>query len=147
LLGFEPTRSCIKNLVAQWGKNHSVNPEHLRSRKGVIGRPRVVHTAHNLHRVQVSVALSPKKSLKRRTLELDMARTSLQRFMKKILEMTPYRIRIVQKLHPDDPERRLFFIDIMIGMFNTTPIRLHYIWMSDEAKFCLNGCVTPANYR
>jgi hypothetical protein len=137
----------VKNLVNQWYKNHTVNPVHLKSRKGVRGRPRTVHTAHNLHRVQVSVALSPNKSLKRRTLELDMPRTTLQRFMKKLLDMTPYRIRIVQQLHPDDPGRRLYFIDIMIGMLNDRPITLHFLWMSDEAKFCLNGCVTPANYR
>lgn len=71
----------------------------------------------------------------------------MQVILKKRLDLKPYRIRVVQQLKEDDPLKRLYFCDFLVNELNTNPEYLHMLMFSDEARFCLNGTVVPANYR
>jgi hypothetical protein len=145
--GILVTRSAARNLISQWKKNFTANQDHLRSRRGTPGRPKTTRVARVLNEVQISVQLDPKMSLTRRSLELFIPKTSLQRILKKDLDLKPYRIRVCHALNEDDPGQRLYFTDKVIEKLNLDPMWLHTIVFSDEAKFCCNGTVTPANWR
>lgn len=141
------TRSEARNCVEQWNSKGTVNPDFLKQRKGIAGRPITATTAQTIQRVQVSVTLDPQASLRRRSLELDIPRTNLQRILKKHLDLRPYRIRVCQQLYPDDPQQRLWFCDKILEKLNDDPMFLHKLCFSDEARFHTNGVVTPSNWR
>lgn len=145
--GEELTRSEARSCVEQWKTKGTVNPDYLKLRKGIAGRPVSATNAQAIQRVQVSVTLDPQASLRRRSLELDMPRTNLQRILKKKLDLRPYRIRICQQLYPDDPAQRLWFCDKVLEELNNEPMFLHKLCFSDEAKFHTNGVVAPSNWR
>ncbi len=67
--------------------------------------------------------------------------------MRKILKFHPYKIKLVQELQADDPDRRIIFCETMMQRINANPNYLHHIVFSDEATFQLNGNVNRQNFR
>ena len=78
----------------------------LARRKEKAGAPITARSPANVDRVRASVQQSPKKSLRRRSQELGISVTGLQRMLRKDLNNFPYKISTCQKLTDTDKQRR-----------------------------------------
>lgn len=107
------------------------------------GRPSV-NNDDNRNLVAQSVVQSPKKSTRRRSLELDISRSTLQRILHS-LNLKPYKPRLIHGLLEDDPDRRIQFCGIFINQCQETPDLLDQIVWTDEANFKLSGMVNKHN--
>ncbi|CAF4766205.1 unnamed protein product, partial [Rotaria sp. Silwood2] len=64
----------------------------------------------------------------------------------KELNLKPYKSRLLQALHEDDPDRRLEFSQWALDSIREDPIILDRILWTDEAIFQTNGRVNRHNY-
>ena len=71
------------------------------------GRKLAARCPDNVDVVRDSVGRGPKKSLRRHSQEFGLSRASLQRILKKDLQLYPYRIKIKYKLTSVDMEKHL----------------------------------------
>jgi len=67
--------------------------------------------------------------------------------MKVDLGLFPYKIQLIQKLKRGDKARRLEWCDWLLEKVERQHCFLNNLWMSDEAKFCLDGTVSKQNCR
>lgn len=61
------------------------------------------------------------------------------------LKLKPYKLRLVQALSEDDPDRRMEFCEWLLDTVDGDPTLLDRIFWSDEATFQLNGLVNRHN--
>ncbi|CAF3817476.1 unnamed protein product [Rotaria sp. Silwood1] len=99
-----PTRQAVYLLVKMFEETGSVEDA---SRSG---RPTTGKTEENIQLVSQTFLLNPHISQRCAALELNISRTSLQRLMK-VLNLKPYKPRLLQALNEDDPDRRLKFCE------------------------------------
>ena len=96
-----PSKNTIKRLYEKFSTGEALsNPK--RPNKS---RPR--RSAENIAAVRASVESSPRTSQKRRSQQLRMARSTLQRIIRVDLHLFPYKIQLTQRLLPADKPRRL----------------------------------------
>jgi len=98
----------------------------------------------NVERVRVSLEGSPRRSTRRRSQALEISRTSMRTIIKKHLKFHPHKIRIVQKILPNDIVQRRQFSEQMLDVLLND---LAVIITSDEAHFHLDGYVNKQNCR
>ena len=98
----------------------------------------------NVGTVCDSVARSPKKSLRRRSQEMGLSRSSVQRILKRNLQLYPYRIQIKQALTQNDMAKRVEMCRWFENKIEEMPDFLH-VWFSDEAHFSLSGHANSKN--
>lgn len=134
-----PTSKTILSWIHKFARTGSVLDEKH-------GRPRSVRTQQNVERVREAVRAAPRLSVRRQALELGLSRRSTQRIMRE-LKLHPYKLQIVQKLHPQDRQNRVLFCNTMLHMLNETPDIINLLMMSDEAHFHLSGYVNKQNMR
>lgn len=101
----------------------------------------------NIAAVRASVEQSPTTSQKRRSQQLGIPRSTLQRILRVDLQLFPYKIQLTQKLLPADKPRRLDWAQRVIEMAEEDEQFWHKIIMTDEAHFQLNGTVNKQNCR
>lgn len=75
-----------------------------------------------------------------------VSRSSIIRILK-AYKFHPYKIKLVQELNEDDPDRRLQFCEVMSQRLIEDPQLLFNICFSDECTFYLNGAVNRHNCR
>lgn len=63
----------------------------------------------NVERIRQSAVRSPKKSIARRSLELQIPKTTIHKVLRKRLQLCPYKIQLLQELKPTDNEKRFEF--------------------------------------
>jgi len=136
-----PSESMIRRLVARFQEQGSVR-DLPRS-----GRPCSVTNEENIQRVQESVEENPETSTRRRSAELQMSRRSLRRILRKNLHMFPYKVQLVQELKPGDSQQRIIYAVRLQELAREHNEFIHYLIMSDEAHFHLNGFVNKQNCR
>lgn len=107
------------------------------------GRPRSVRTQQTIDEVRVSVRQNPSQSVRKRSQELHIKKSSLHKIMKVDLHLKAYKIQFVQALNVNDYPLRLNFANEMLERFPT----FENIIFSDEANFHLNGHVNKQNCR
>lgn len=107
------------------------------------GRPRSVRSQQTIEEVRVSVRENPSQSVRKRSQELNIRKSSLHKIMKQDLHLTAYKIQFVQMLNVTDYPLRLNFANEMLQRFPT----FENIMFSDEANFHLNGHVNRHNCR
>lgn len=108
------------------------------------GRPNV--SEDQKLNILLSMEDNPHNTSRLVALENEVSQTTVLRIMRKE-KYRPYKIQLVQELNEDDPDRRLQFCEIMMGLCQANR-RLHrQILFSDEATFCLNGTVNRQNCR
>ena len=126
------TSGTVQKLSSKAGEVRS--GPHLRAR-----------TAENVAAVRDSVGRSPKKSIRRRSQELGIARKSVRRILLKDLHLYAYRIQIKQKLTQADKDKRVVMCQWFCEKIDMDPDFLDDVWFSDEAHFLLSGHMNSKN--
>lgn len=137
-----PNKSTLLDLVKKFDENGSV----LNQNKGKSGRPLTVRTNNNHGIIFEKVLQSPKKSQRRISQELGIARSSVQRLLKD-LGVFSYKIQLLQTLQPQDPHQRANFAARLLALCYEDPGVLRNIWWSDECHVLLSGHVNKQNMR
>ena len=110
------------------------------------GRPRTARSDENRQRVAESVAEDPSTSVRRRSSQIGVSRSSLHRMLHEEGKF-PHKIQLVQELQPNDPEKRLEYAIQLQDLANGDPNFLKNLIMSDEVHFHLNGFINKQNCR
>ena len=84
------------------------------------GRPRTARSDENCQRVTESVAEDPSTSVRRRSSQIGVSRSSLHRMLHEEGKF-PYKIQLVQELQPNDPEKRLEYVMQFQDLANGDP--------------------------
>lgn len=136
-----PAVCTIQRLVAVFEETGSVVN---RSRPPA---PRSARSLENIAAVRESVAEMPGTSIRHRSQELGLSRSSLHTILRKDLHLHPYKIQLTQALQPADHERRRNYSNWMLEAIENDPEFWKKIIMSDEAHFHLGGFVNNQNSR
>lgn len=110
------------------------------------GRPATSTNDDRSLDVILSFMENPHQSSRSAALELETSDRSVRRILK-INKFHPYKVKLVQELNEDDPDRRVEFCEQMMNLLITDPVLLDNIVFSDEATFQLNGNVNRQNCR
>lgn len=133
-----PSEPAIKNLVEKFESTGSVQnartSTHTRS-----GR-----STENIADVSDSVADQPNLSIRRRSQQLGISRSTTWRILHKDLALKAYKVELVQELKPADHSQRRNFADFIIEHGAEFAEKIIF---SDEAHFHLNGYVNKQNCR
>lgn len=90
---------------------------------------------------------SPHKPVRQLAAQTAVSKTTCHKALKKKLHMHPYKMTVVQELHPVDFEKRVEFCTwFNENLANNNEI-LNLTFFSDEAWFHLSGYVNSQNYR
>lgn len=106
-----------------------------------------VRTAETVSVVQHSVNQDPTTSVRRRSQELNLSKTTLHQILRKDCILWPYKIQLTQELKTTDHAARRSFSDWMLDEIESDPQFFTKIIFSDEAHFLLNGFVNKQNCR
>lgn len=109
------------------------------------GRPSTSRSAQNIQAVRQSVAEAPKTSIRHRSQQLDISRSSLQRILTKDLHLHAYKDQLTQELKPDDHRVRRDFVNWILEQQQVDVDFSNKIIFSDEAHFHFNGFVNRQN--
>lgn len=109
------------------------------------GRPPV--SDENVERIRQSAVRSPKKSIARRSLELQIPKTTIHKVLRKRLQLYAYKIQLLQELKPTDNEKRFEFATTILDKISANESFLNDVIFTDEATFHINGCVNRHNSR
>lgn len=137
-----PSNTVMLSIVKKFRRTGSV----LCQRKGRSGRPVTVSTNENHGRVLNQVLQSPKRSLRRTALKLDISPTSLRRLFKDIGGF-PYRIQVGQRLTEHDRHVRVEYCARFLAMVYEDPDFLFNVWFSDESHIHLDGFINRQTTR
>lgn len=109
------------------------------------GRPTTATTENNQLNVALAIQENPHNSIRKIQQQFDLSYGSTQKILTKHLKFHPYKVKLVQQLNEDDPDRRLQFCETMMGRIDADNLFLNRIVFSDEATFFLNGSVNRHN--
>ena len=112
----------------------------------VTGRPQAATNEEKSLDVLLSFVENPHESSRSVALQQDIDQKSVLKILK-VNKFHPYKMKLVQELNEDDPDRRIEFCETMMEMITQNPIFLQNIVFSDEATFQLNGEVNRHNFR
>lgn len=110
------------------------------------GRPSTATNEEKSLDVLQSFVENPHETLRSAALQHDIHHTSVLKILKRN-KFHPYKMRLVQELNEDDPDRRIEFCETMMEMITENPQFLGNVVFSDEATFQLNGNVNRHNFR
>lgn len=85
----------------------------------------------NVDRVRASRLQSPKKSLRRRSLQLGIPKSTLHKVVRKRLRLTPYKTVLLHEIKPIDRNKRLQFAVTMLQKFKKimTFLKIYFLLM------------------
>ena len=109
------------------------------------GRARARRSLENIAVVRQSVDMSLGKSIRHRSQQLAIPRSTMQRILKK--DLHAYKLQLTQELKPTDHLKRREFVNWMLGNQKVDGNFSKKIIFSDEAQFQLNGYVNKQNCR
>jgi len=129
--------------ILKWHRNLIERGRICDQRKGHPGRPSVSEKV--VDRVRGSSLRSPIKSTRRASRELKVPQSAANKILRKHLRLHPYRLQLVQKLHPEDKETLHAFCGNLQVLMENDDDLLAKIIFSDEATFHLSGKVNRYN--
>jgi hypothetical protein len=135
-----PNRRTLERLVKKFEATKSLEDQTS------LPHRRPVRTEANIAAVRDSIEDDPNTSTRRRSQELNISRSSLQRILHD-LQLRPYKVQLTQALQPADHESRRQFADRMLAELQHDQRFFHKIFFSDEAHFYLSGYVNKQNCR
>lgn len=130
-----PDPRTVKNAVDRFLEHGNVE-ERKRT-----GRPKTETTPEKTIDTVASLEIAPKLSLRERALEAGSTKNAIRRIFI-AQKIRPYKTRIVQKLQPGDPERRLEFCNWALDQFRRDPNFGKKIIFTDESSFIRHGQVS-----
>lgn len=110
-------------------------------------RPFPARSTENIAAVSDSVHERPSTSIRHRSQELNLSRSTLHRILRKDLAFKPYKVQLVHRLKPIDHPSRLRFANWAEDRLEDDPEFYRKIIFSDEAHFHLGGYVNKQNCR
>ena len=96
-----PSKNAIKALFNKFTETGCVTDQHRP------GRTKMARNANTIARVSADVRLDPKTSIRKRSTQLGVSYSSVQRILTKDLKMHPYKVQLTQELKPTDNQARL----------------------------------------
>ena len=135
-----PSKNAIKSLVHKFRETGTV-ADQIRP-----GRSKSIRTEDLIDRVAADVRVDPKTSIRKRSSQLSISRSSLQRILKSDLKLFPYKIQLCQELLPKDMEARLNYAQSFLQLCEDDSF-IENVMFSDEAHFHLSGYVNRHNSR
>ncbi|KAF2345053.1 Protein of unknown function DUF4817 [Trinorchestia longiramus] len=135
-----PSKNTTKSVYRKFTDTGNVND------KQRSGRLKSTRTEAVIERVSASVTDNPKASIRKRSTQLSISRSTLNRILKKDLKLYPYKIKLTQQLLPNDYHSRVNYSESFIRMCEDTSF-IETIIFSDEAHFHLSGHVNRHNSR
>jgi len=115
--------------------------------KATRSRARPVRSIENIAAVAQSVFEQSSTSIRHRSQNLNISRTSLRRILNKDLGMKPYKVQLLQELKPHDHPMRFRFAQWNEQRLVENEHFYRKIIFSDEAHFHLDGYVNKQNCR
>lgn len=110
------------------------------------GRPRTATNEESSLNVLLSFVENPHESTRRAAQHHEIDQKSVLKVLKNN-NFHPFKVKLVQELNEDDPDRRNEFSETMTELIIADPQFLRNIVFSDEATFQLNGDVNRHNCR
>ena len=110
------------------------------------GRPRTASTEEKIEQVRDSVRENPSTSIRKRSTQVAVSRSSMQRILRS-LKLFPYKVQLVQQLKPRNYEQRLQYAIRMQELSRNDPNFTDKLIFSDEGHFHLSGFVNKQNCR
>jgi len=98
-------------------------------------------------RVRESFLRSPRKSKRRARRELKVPQSKISKILRKRLRLHPYKLKLIQTLHPEDKKTRHAFCGNLQALMKNDDDLLAKIIFSDEATFHLSVKVNRYNVR
>ena len=136
-----PSRKAVSRVVRHFEEKFSVENKS----KGNSGRPSATKDVNIVEEVRQSCDKSPKKSIRRRSAEMNMSRMSMQRILRRELHFYPYVISVRHKMTAQDKARRYDMCQWFLNELEAHPDLIRLLWFTDEAHFHLNGAVNNHN--
>ncbi|OAD53117.1 hypothetical protein WN48_10746 [Eufriesea mexicana] len=133
------TSPIVKKLIKKFREAGSISD--LRHS----GRPSTSRSTQNIEAVRESAAKNPRISIRHRSQELDISKSSLQRILMKDLHLPIYKVELTQELKSTDHAQSREFIEWIAKQVNAD--FSNKIIFSDEAHFHLDGFVIRQNCR
>ena len=138
-----PNKTTILRWVEHFKESGSVESKSgLRRKK----RAMTMRTDENIAAVKISVDNEPKKSIRRRSMELEIPRESLRMILKSDLKLRPYTIQLHQRLSEANARERLEMCHWFLDKIESDAQFIDNLWFSDEAHFYMNGYINSKNY-
>jgi hypothetical protein len=110
-------------------------------------RHRPGRSLDNFAGVRGSVAESSGTSIRHRSQQLDIPRSTMQRIFTKDLHLHAYKIQLTQELKPTDHVQSREFVNWVLENQKVGGNFSQKIIFSDEVHFQLDGCVNTQNCR
>ena len=104
----EPNKSTVQRLIKKFEETGSI----MDSKSPM--RHRVGRSLDNIATVSEKVAESPEVSIRHRSQQLDIPRSTMQRILTKNLHLHAYKIQLMQELKPTDHLQRQEFVNSML---------------------------------
>lgn len=142
--GVKLNEKSIARLYKQF-RSRCFHREHLAARP-MAGKPVSVTNNIMKNKVRASVICSPKKSLRRRSLSLEIPVSTLYKMLKN-LKIKPYVVKRGHELKEGDYGERVKFCQWIVSEMDQDPEFLDKIFITDEAKFYMDGKVTSTHVR
>jgi len=119
--------------ILKWHRNFIERGYICDQRKGHSGRPSVSEQVFD--HVRESSLHSPGKSTRRTSQQLKVPQIAVNKILRKRSRLYPYKLRFVQKLHPEDKKTRHAFCGNLRALIENDDELLTKIIFSDEATF------------
>ena len=131
----------VQRIVKRFEESDSVEDR----RHNNTGRPRSARTVENLEQLKTAINETPQRSVRRVLGDVTNSTsvTSVYRMLKFDLQLTPYKVSIMQHLKEADITSRLSFANWITSHTDVA----EKLWFSDEAHFYLNAQVNKQNCR
>ena len=117
--------------------------------EGCLGRAkesrRPATAEEKVERIRQTLLRSPKKSIRRTSMETLIPPTTVWRVVRKCLVMKPYKLQVVQAIGAADKRKRKQFCVDMQEKLEEDEFNKHLVF-SDEATFHTNGKVNRHNF-
>jgi len=123
--------------ILKWHRNFIERGCICDQRKGHSGRPSVL--VQVVHCVRESFLRSPRKSMCRVSRALKVLQSTVRKILQKRLQLHPYKLQLVQKLHTEDKETWHAFCGNLQALMENDDDLLAEIIFSDEATFKWKG--------
>ena len=123
-------QSTVKRRIKKFEETGSITDSKLPVRH---------RTGRSLNNIATVVAESPGTSLRHRSQQLDIPRSTMQQILMKDLHLHAYKIQLTQELKPTDHVHRREFVNWVLENQNMDGNFSKKIIFSDEAHFQLDG--------
>ena len=145
---FNLRRCPAKNSIFKWSNKFEMfgsTENRHRKRAGQAtnsGRPKTKTTPENAAIVFQSVQADHEKSIRRRSQELSLSRSSVHRILHSNLQMQSFSLQVKQRLNDQDKGQRVLMCQWCRERLRCEPDFLDNVWFTDEAHFYLSGHVS-----